>query len=66
MEESTVAPLEGILGRGGLSSPDADVADCHRPTCTAKHRPAGGVIAAKSLREFTSGLSNIVSGNLPD
>lgn len=36
------------------------------PDMHSKARPAGGVIAAISLREFTSGLSNIVSGNLPD
>lgn len=66
MEESTTAPLEGILGRGGLEQLRRRRSRLSPPDMHSKARPAGGVIAAISLREFTSGLSNIVSGNLPD
>lgn len=56
----------GDSGAGGLEQPRRRRGRLSPPDMHSKARPAGGVIAAKSFREFTSGLSNIVSGNLPD
>lgn len=56
----------GDSGAGGLEQPRRRRSRLSPPDMHSKARPAGGVIAAKSHREFTSGLSNIVSGNLPD